>query len=146
RCGVTLVSVVRGGGRRPGGDAMAQRALDVERYKARLLDLEGTLSARIDRSLTGEDRPAADGVRDTGDASLADVGPDAEAAEAERDSTLLRQVRDALGRIADGTFGRCVVDGGPIEEKRLEAMPWTPYCLRHEREKESATVRRPATL
>jgi RNA polymerase-binding transcription factor len=45
-------------------------------------------------------------------------------------------VRDALQRIEDGTFGKCIVDGGPIEEKRLEAIPWTPYCLKHERQNE----------
>ncbi len=26
-----------------------------------------------------------------------------------------------------------VVDGGPIEEKRLEAIPWAAYCLKHEK-------------
>jgi RNA polymerase-binding transcription factor DksA len=50
-----------------------------------------------------------------------------------------QQVREALGRVAAGTFGTCVVDGGPIEEARLEAVPWTPYCLKHERRLAAAT-------
>ena len=45
---------------------------------------------------------------------------------AETDSAILAQVRAALARIADGTYGRCTVDGGPIDEKRLESVPWTP--------------------
>jgi DnaK suppressor protein len=53
---------------------------------------------------------------------------------AELDTTVLTQIRDALRRIEDGTFGRCVVDGEPIEPKRLEAVPWTPYCLKHQSE------------
>lgn len=48
------------------------------------------------------------------------------------------QVRDALQRIRDGTYGKCVDCGGQIEEDRLTSVPWTPYCLedqnRHERE------------
>jgi hypothetical protein len=43
-----------------------------------------------------------------------------------------------MRRVEDGTFGTCVVDGGRIEEQRVEAVPWTPYCLKH------AHVTRPA--
>jgi RNA polymerase-binding transcription factor DksA len=54
-------------------------------------------------------------------------------------------VRAALRRIEDGTYGRCVVDGEPIGEKRLEAVPWTPYCLQHQAElEERARIRTPS--
>ena len=42
----------------------------------------------------------------------------------------LEQVEAALQRIDDGEYGICVDDGEPIEVKRLEAVPWTPYCLK----------------
>ena len=45
---------------------------------------------------------------------------------------MLNQVRDALARIENGTYGHCLADGGPIDTKRLEAIPWTPYCLKHQ--------------
>ena len=51
---------------------------------------------------------------------------------AETDSAILAAGRAALRRIEDGTYGRCVVDGEPIDEKRLEAVPWTAYCLEHQ--------------
>jgi RNA polymerase-binding transcription factor DksA len=38
-------------------------------------------------------------------------------------------VRAALRRIDDGTYGKCVLDD---EAKRLESVPWTPYCLKHQ--------------
>ena len=41
----------------------------------------------------------------------------------------LAQVRAAMDRIEDGTFGECQQCGEPIGEKRLEAVPWTPYCI-----------------
>ncbi len=41
----------------------------------------------------------------------------------------LEEVRAALQRIEDGTYGRCIDCGRPIEPARLEAVPWTPYCL-----------------
>jgi RNA polymerase-binding transcription factor DksA len=27
-----------------------------------------------------------------------------------------------------------VIDGEPIDEKRLESVPWTSYCLKHQQE------------
>ena len=43
----------------------------------------------------------------------------------------LDQVDAALARIADGTYGSCAVCGEAIAEGRLEARPWTPFCIRH---------------
>ena len=67
-----------------------------------------------------------DSAHDVGDASVADEVACKAITEAERNTAVLQQVHDSLGRVADGTFGRCIVDGGPIEERRLEAVPWTP--------------------
>jgi DnaK suppressor protein len=120
--------------------------MNVSRYKQRLLELERTLSARVERAVADGDRPATDVVGDAGDASVADVAADEEFTAAERDSELLKQVREALARIDDGTFGKCIVDGGPIDEKRLEAMPWTPYCLKHEKRREGVSRARTPTL
>ena len=41
----------------------------------------------------------------------------------------LSQVRLALERLHEGTFGDCLHCGSPIGEKRLEALPSTPYCI-----------------
>ena len=41
----------------------------------------------------------------------------------------LQLVREALARIADGTFGECTNCHQKIGAKRLEAVPWTPYCI-----------------
>ena len=42
---------------------------------------------------------------------------------------LLRTIDSALGRIADGTFGECINCGQEINAKRLEALPWTRFCI-----------------
>ena len=41
----------------------------------------------------------------------------------------LGQVRQALDRLEEGTFGECQQCGEKIGERRLEAVPWTPYCI-----------------
>ncbi|MDI2021163.1 TraR/DksA C4-type zinc finger protein [Paenarthrobacter sp. CC6] len=43
----------------------------------------------------------------------------------------LQHIDAALARIAAGTYGRCGVCGVDIPEGRLEARPWTPFCVDH---------------
>ncbi len=45
-------------------------------------------------------------------------------------------ILDALQRIEDGTYGRCRVDGEPIDDVRLEARPEAEMCVRHQEETE----------
>lgn len=46
-------------------------------------------------------------------------------------SSGLAQIEAALERITAGTYGSCAVCGEQIAEGRLEARPWTPFCLLH---------------
>jgi len=41
----------------------------------------------------------------------------------------LSQVNKALLRLEQGTYGDCVVCGNSIHSKRLEAIPYTPFCI-----------------
>ena len=47
----------------------------------------------------------------------------------DRESNLLRNVRSALRRIDDGSFGICMHCEEEISPKRLNAVPWAPYCI-----------------
>lgn len=47
----------------------------------------------------------------------------------DRESNLLRNVRAALRRIDDGSYGTCVHCEEEISPKRLNAVPWTPFCI-----------------
>jgi DnaK suppressor protein len=120
--------------------------MNIQEYKRRLLDLEKNLVARGTGARTAARAQVMDSAGDAGDASLVDEDESVDFTEGELDDTVLQQVRDALRRIEDGTFGRCVVDGAPIEPKRLDAMPWTPYCLKHQQLLEAAARPRTPTL
>jgi DnaK suppressor protein len=41
----------------------------------------------------------------------------------------LHMIEAALARIQHGTFGVCVACGEDINPRRLDALPWTEYCL-----------------
>jgi DnaK suppressor protein len=48
----------------------------------------------------------------------------------DRDSNLLRQIRRALSRIANGSYGACLHCEEDIPPKRLAAVPWAAFCIR----------------
>src|SRR5438874_12719847 len=47
----------------------------------------------------------------------------------DRESNLLRNVRAALRRIDEGSFGVCLHCEEDISPKRLAAVPWTAFCI-----------------
>jgi DnaK suppressor protein len=47
----------------------------------------------------------------------------------DRDSNLLRNVRAALDRIEEGSFGVCLHCEEDISPKRLAAVPFTAFCI-----------------
>jgi len=48
----------------------------------------------------------------------------------DRDSAVLRQVKAALWRVGDGSFGTCIDCESPIGPARLVAVPWASRCIR----------------
>jgi RNA polymerase-binding transcription factor DksA len=53
-------------------------------------------------------------------------------------SQTLIQVQDALRRIEDGNYGKCIACRRPIEAACLEAIPWAQYCLEDQEKQEKA--------
>ena len=118
--------------------------MNVNGYKQRLLELEARLSRHLRSDLATGREQLVDTATDAGDVSIADESESEDFTEAEFDTTTLQQVQAALRRIENGTFGQCLVDGGPIEPKRLEAIPWAPYCARHQTLLEAGSGRKPS--
>ena len=48
----------------------------------------------------------------------------------DRDSNMLRQIRRALARIADGSYGVCLHCEEDISPKRVNAVPWAAFCIK----------------
>ena len=44
--------------------------------------------------------------------------------------TEIRNIDTALTRMAEGDYGRCEACRRPIRVKRLQAVPWTAYCVK----------------
>ena len=107
--------------------------LDIQHFKEKLLEKERELVSILAR-FEDEARAAADiDVRDNADTATLDEDTWVSIEEAEVGSQTLTDVREALQRIENGTYGKCISCGRPIEPERLEAVPWTPFCRKDQK-------------
>jgi DnaK suppressor protein len=54
--------------------------------------------------------------------------------------SLLQLVDDALARIREDSFGECISCQAELQQKRLEAVPWTRYCITCQEKKEQGLL------
>ncbi len=68
----------------------------------------------------------------------------------DRESTLWRDVKEALRRIHEGSFGTCLDCESAISPKRLAAVPWAARCIQcqeaTDRDRQEGTESHPAAL
>jgi len=99
---------------------------EINKYKAMLEAKQAELSVGLRNrdDIAIEKTPdAIDEVQLAGERELAIRNLD-------RESNLLRNVKGALVRIADGSYGICMHCEEDIKIKRLDAVPWTKYCIK----------------
>jgi DnaK suppressor protein len=80
------------------------------------------------------------GPYDLGDGSVDLEETEKDRAILENENALLMQVEEALRRLDNGTYGKCMICGKPIPEKRLEAIPWTLLCVEDEEQLEARNL------
>jgi len=103
---------------------------EIERFERILkIRLNETLKS-IDR-LGDETRSInSDSPKDAGDRCIMSVSKESLFHQSGERRVMVRTIEAALARIQRGTFGSCMACGDVINARRLEALPWTRYCLR----------------
>jgi DnaK suppressor protein len=99
---------------------------ELEKYKAILLAKQAELSGGLrnrDEIIIEKTPDALDEVQLAGERELAIRNLD-------REAILLRNVRSALFRVNDGSYGICLHCEEDIKTKRLDAVPWAGFCIR----------------
>jgi DnaK suppressor protein len=101
----------------------------LESFKKRLEERQQILRKTVSR--TEEDGRIADqeAAQDIADRAASSYTKEFLFSQSNNDRQLLAMVETALQRIREGEFGECVNCGNEINPKRLEAVPWTRYCI-----------------
>lgn len=123
---------------------------DIERYRQLLLEKRAQLLGDVhtmSNEALNRNRQESAGNLSSMPIHMADLGTDNYEQEftlglIESERGLLRDIEEALQRIAQGTYGVCAATGKPIGKARLNAQPWTKYCYEYVLAQEKAGHRR----
>lgn len=112
----------------------------LEQFKKRLEERQQALRKAVSR--TEEDGRIADQdpAQDIADRAANSYTKEFLFSVSNNDRQLLNMVESALQRIREGSFGECVSCGNEINPKRLEAVPWTRYCIACQEKKEQGLL------
>lgn len=109
------------------------RKAALEKCKQSLIEIRDRLSGEVNRLIEAVPQKANGGGDlshvPTHNADRDSEGMDSDLEVIHTEEGLLEDIRAALSRFEEGTYGECQECGGQIAEARLEALPHTPYCI-----------------
>ena len=102
----------------------------IKQYETELLKRRDQLLSMVERTEDYGREADRDVSQDPADKASNSYTKELLFSQSTTERTTLRAIEEALERIADGSFGECVNCGEEIQPKRLDAIPWTPHCIR----------------
>ncbi len=70
-----------------------------------------------------------DGIQDLADKAASAYSKELNFSLSDTERNLLMMINEAFERLKNGTYAVCTNCGATIGEKRLTAVPWTPFCI-----------------
>src|SRR6202795_1204224 len=101
----------------------------LEYYKKKLATRREELVRGIARTEQEGREADEDPTVDLGDKAANSYTKEFLFGQTHNDRSLLALVDTALARIKDGSYGECNSCHEELQQKRLEAVPWTRYCI-----------------
>jgi DnaK suppressor protein len=100
-----------------------------EALRTRLLEQRREMYDLYNQDIRAGQESADDGTEDIVDRANNHYNRELMFSLSDGERQRLLQIEDALRRMDEGSYGRCSNCGGPINPKRLEAVPWTRFCI-----------------
>ncbi len=121
--------------------------IDIQEMKTRLeekqKELEGNIASLTEAHPTPVDPiEASEGPQDFEETAIDFDETQKEQSIEVNENALLTEVKAALKRIENGTYGKSVVSGTPIPERRLEVIPWADRLVEEEEQREQRNLSR----
>ncbi len=112
----------------------------VKTFRDRLLERRESLFGQLKEAERSSRERDLEATQDPADMAANAYTKELLISMSDNDRRLLELIDEALGRVESGDFGECVNCGEPIQEKRLNAVPWARYCLRCQDMKEQGLL------
>ena len=101
----------------------------LEQFKKKLEDRQQDLRRMVSSRQQDGRNQGEDIAQDIADKAASSYNKEFLFTQSTNERQMLGMVDSALARIREGTFGECISCGNEINAKRLEAVPWTRYCI-----------------
>lgn len=109
-------------------------------YREKLLEQKAQVERSVLSTVEQGRKFDTDDLIDPADQAVLSYQRELMFSEGTNKRTHLSLIGLALKRLNEGTYGECLMCGETIKAKRLEAVPWTPYCIRCQEKVESGEV------
>ena len=122
---------------------MTQSSQNVQRLEEKLRQQQVLLERSMLTAVEQGRQTGADETQDVADQAVSSYQKELLFTQGTNGHTQLSLVRLALERIDEGSYGECLQCGSTIGEKRLDALPWTPYCINCQEKIENGEIENP---
>lgn len=112
----------------------------IEYFKRRLLNKQEELLRVVTKSEQDGREADEEATQDIADKAANSYTKEFLFGETHNYRSLLQLVDEALDRIKEGTYGECTSCHEELQQKRLEAVPWTRYCIACQEKREKGQL------
>jgi|SRR5215213_488889 len=102
----------------------------VKLYESRLIEQRNALLGMVERTEDYGREADRDVSQDPADKASNSYTKELLFSQSTNERNTLKLIEEALERIQDGSYGECINCGEEIAPKRIDAIPWTPHCIR----------------
>src|SRR5277367_1956029 len=114
---------------RQGVSEVTQPLENTAKFEQKLLQTQADLRYAMLSAVEQGRETGADDTRDVADQAVASYQKELLFSQGTNGHAQLTLIRAALDRLSEGSYGECLNCAKTIGVKRLEALPWTPYCI-----------------
>jgi DnaK suppressor protein len=100
-----------------------------DHFRKKLLEKKDELFQTVSKTEQYGREADEDATQDIADKAANSYTKEFLFSQSSSERTILQLVNEALDRVEKGTFGYCVACENEINQKRLEAVPWTRHCI-----------------
>ena len=102
----------------------------VKQYEAKLVEQRNALLGMVERTEDYGREADRDVSQDPADKASNSYTKELLFSQSTNERNTLKLIEEAIDRISEGSYGECINCGEEISQKRLDAIPWTPHCIR----------------
>ncbi|MBZ5513360.1 MAG: TraR/DksA family transcriptional regulator [Acidobacteriia bacterium] len=111
-----------------------------EFYKKRLLTKQDELLRLVSKSEADGRQVDEEVTQDIADKAANSYAKEFLFHQSDDHRRILQLVNEALDRIEDGSFGKCVACQEEVQVKRLDAVPWARHCIECQEKQEKGLL------